>query len=149
MRPVELVVRYLEGEPLPDRCRFDWAGVFICSEADEVEEAFAFGGAPRARRLDSDNLPKGNAKTFVRVALKRLNEVARPHFNQTISATIPAEKGPSLAATAARISAFLDRVSARGPESSNESSPHPLQESLGHFFTTVRSGCNWERMDSL
>ena len=114
MRPVELVVRYIEGEPLPDR-RFDWAGVFICSETDEVEEAFALAEPPAHDDWIPDNLPKGNAKTFVRVALKRLNEIARPHSNQTISASIPAEKGPSLAATAARMGAFLDRVSATGP----------------------------------
>lgn len=114
MRPVELVVRYIEGEPLPDR-RFDWAGVFICSESDEVEEAFALAEPPAHDDWVPDNLPKGNAKTFVRVALKRLNEIARPHANQAISTATPSEKGPSLAATAARMGAFLGRVSATGP----------------------------------
>jgi hypothetical protein len=114
MRPVELVVRYIEGEPLPDR-RFDWAGVFICSDCDEVEEAFAMAEPPAHDDWVPDNLPKGNAKTFVRVALTRLNEIARPRTNQVISAITSAEKGPSLAATAAKMGAFLDRVSARGP----------------------------------
>lgn len=61
MRPVELVVRYIEGEPLTDR-RFDWAGVFICSESDEVEEAFALAEPPAHDDWIPDNLPKGNAK---------------------------------------------------------------------------------------
>ncbi|MCG6559567.1 hypothetical protein MB818_15255 [Ruegeria sp. 1NDH52C] len=40
MRPVELVVRYLPGESFADK-RFEWAGVFVCSEEDEIEKAFA------------------------------------------------------------------------------------------------------------
>ena len=114
MRPVELVVRYIEGEPLPDR-RFDWVGVFICAESGEVEDAFAVAEPPAHDDWIPDNLPKGNAKTFVRVALKRLHEIARPHSNQAISAAVSAEKGTSLAATAARMGAFLGRVSATGP----------------------------------
>lgn len=114
MRPVELVVRYIEGEPLPDR-RFDWAGVFICSDNDEVEDAFALAEPPAHDDWIPDNLPKGNAKTFVRVALKRLNEIARPYSSQSVPLLVPAEKAPSLAATAARIGTFLDRVSATGP----------------------------------
>lgn len=126
MRPVELVVRYMEGEPLPDR-RFDWAGVFICSESDEVEEAFALAEPPAHDDWIPDNLPKGNAKTFVRVALRRLNEIARPHSSQAISAVTPAEKGPSLAATAAKMGGFLDRVLATGPgkPASKQTGPSP------------------------
>lgn len=114
MRPVELVVKYIEGEPRQDR-RFDWAGVFICSESDEVEEAFASAEPPAHDDWIPDILPKGNAKTFVRVALKRLNEVARPNSDPTISAVTSTEKGPSLAATAARMGAFLGRISSAGP----------------------------------
>lgn len=126
MRPVELVVRYMEGEPLPDR-RFDWAGVFICSESDEVEEAFALAEPPAHDDWIPDNLPKGNAKTFVRVALRKLNEIARPHASQAISAVAAAEQGPSLAATAAKMGAFLDRVSATGPgkPSPKQTGPSP------------------------
>ena len=40
MRPVELVVRYLEGVALPNQ-QAEWAGVFIASCEDEVERAFA------------------------------------------------------------------------------------------------------------
>ncbi|MBF6025346.1 hypothetical protein [Lysobacter niastensis] len=114
MRPVELVVKYIEGDPLPDR-RFDWAGVFICSDSDEIEEAFALAEPPAHDDWIPDNLPKGNAKTFVRVALRRLNEIARPPSSHALPATASVEAGPSLAATAARMGAFLDAVSATGP----------------------------------
>ena len=114
MRPVELVVRYIEGEPLSDR-RFDWVGVFICSDDDEVEEAFALAEPPAHDDWIPDNLPKGNAKTFVRVALKRINEIAYPRA-QPVAVSVDADRSaPSLAATAARMGQFLDRVSATGP----------------------------------
>lgn len=114
MRPVELVVKYIEGDPLPDR-RFDWVGVFICSDSDEVEEAFALAEPPAHDDWVPDNLPKGNAKTFVRVALKRLEEIARPHPVLTVASGASVENGPSLAATAATMGKFLDSVSASGP----------------------------------
>lgn len=114
MRPVELVVKYIEGEPRPDR-RFDWAGVFICSEDKDVEEAFALAEPPAHDDWIPDNLPKGNAKTFVRVGLRRLNEIARPPVSHNVSAATSTEKGPSLAAIAAKMGVFLDRVSATGP----------------------------------
>jgi hypothetical protein len=114
MRPVELVVKYIEGDSLPDS-RFEWAGVFICSDNDEIEEAFALAEPPAHDDWVPDNLPKGSAKTFVRVALKRLQEFARPHPLQALSSSASAEKAPSLAATAARMGAFLDKVLASGP----------------------------------
>lgn len=114
MRPVELVVRYIEGDPLPDR-RFDWAGVFICSDDDEIEEAFAAAEPPAHDDWIPDNLPKGNAKTFVRVALRRLGEIARPNVVQAMPSDASSEGGPSLAATAAKMGALLGRISATGP----------------------------------
>lgn len=114
MRPVELVVRYIEGDPLPDR-RFDWAGVFVCSDDNDVEEAFALAEPPAHDDWIPDNLPKGNAKTFVRVALRRLNEIARPQAKLASPASETGSQAPSLAATAARMGQFLDQVSASGP----------------------------------
>jgi len=121
MRPVELVVKYIAGEPLPDR-RFEWAGVFICSEDDDIEEAFALSEPPTHDDWVYDNLPKGNTKTFVRVALARLNEIARPGSGQAIQAEAQSVDGPSLAATASTMGAFLDKVSATGP---GKSTPGP------------------------
>lgn len=115
MRPVELVVKYVTGEPFPDK-RFEWAGVFICSDNDEVENAFALAEPPAHDDWIPDNLPKGHAKTFVRVALRQIDEFARTHANPVISPSPGAEEqGPSLAATATKMGAFLDRVSSTGP----------------------------------
>lgn len=114
MRPVELVVRYIEGEPLPDR-RFDWAGVFVCSDSDDVEEAFALAEPPAHDDWIPDNLPKGSAKTFVRVAMRRLNEIAHPQARPAAPSSDSDEPAPSLAAIAAKMGQFLDRVSAKGP----------------------------------
>lgn len=114
MRPVELVVKYIEGEPLPDR-RFDWAGVFVCSDSDEVEEAFALAEPPAHDDWIPDNLPKGTAKTLVRVAMRRLNEIAHPQTRLAAPSSDSNDPAPSLAAIAARMGQFLDRVSATGP----------------------------------
>lgn len=115
MRPVELVVKYLVGEPYSDQ-RFEWAGVFVCSDDDAVEDAFAMAEPPAHDDWIPDNLPKGHAKTFVRVALRNLSEAASIQAGPGI---VPANsddgQGLSLAATASRMGAFLDRVSARGP----------------------------------
>lgn len=114
MRPVELVVRYIEGEALPDR-RFDWAGVFICSDESEVEEAFALAEPPAHDDWIPDNLPKGRAKTYVRVALRELNRIARPPVQAPSPAGGEEAQTPSLAAVAARMGQFLGEVSATGP----------------------------------
>jgi len=114
MRPVELVVKYIEGEPLPDR-RFEWAGVFICSGSEDIEEAFANAEPPAHDDWIPDNLPKGSAKTFVRVAMRRLNELAHPQARPSAPASDSDGQAPSLAAIASRMGRFLDRVSATGP----------------------------------
>lgn len=114
MRPVELVVKYVVGDAFPDR-RFEWAGVFICSDDNEVEGAFALAEPPAHDDWIPDNLPKGRAKTFVRVALRELDEIARTHANPVLAVVGTGERGPSLAATAAKMGMFLDRVSASGP----------------------------------
>lgn len=67
MRPVELVVKYLEGNPHPD-ARLEWAGVFIASDEDEVEQAFADAEPPAHDDWVPDNLPRGNEKRYVLIA---------------------------------------------------------------------------------
>ena len=114
MRPVELVVRYMPGEPFPDR-RFEWGGVFICSEEDEVERAFADSEPPAHDDWIPDMLPSGREKTFVNVALKRLAEAAKTYAAPRPGDAAAGEKGPSLARTAAAMGQILDASSARGP----------------------------------
>jgi hypothetical protein len=137
MRPVELVVKYVVGDPLPDQ-RFDWVGVFVCSDEDEVEAAFASAEPPAHDDWIPDNLPKGNAKTFVNVALRHINGIARPHGSPVAAATNSDEKAPSLAATASMLGAMLGEVSATGPgkptrPTSRRSPRRPLNVSSPRF----------------
>ncbi|WP_171238637.1 hypothetical protein [Ruegeria sp. HKCCA5763] len=114
MRPVELVVRYIEGEAFPDR-RFEWAGVFICSDADDIEQAFASAEPPAHDDWAPQNLPKGYAKTYVNVALNKLNEIARTYVTPRGETGSGGERGPSLAGTATMLGRLLDAVSTQGP----------------------------------
>jgi hypothetical protein len=114
MRPAEMVVCYLKGDALPDE-RTEWGGVFVTSEAREVEEAFA-SSEPAAHDIwDPTGLPKGHARTYVSVAMRRLKEaadaVARPAAAP--SATPAAEQ--SVAAVASRLGTFLAGVGEGGP----------------------------------
>lgn len=116
MRPVELVVKYVIGEPFHDD-RFEWAGIFVCSNKDdEIEEAFALSEPPAHDDWVPDILTNRNAKIFVRNALKKIDEYAKNYANPvSIVNSSSGEKGPSLASTASRLGNFLDKVSSRGP----------------------------------
>jgi hypothetical protein len=48
MRPVELVVKYLEGNPLPN-ARLEWAGVFIAAPLDRGEVTHSTIFPPNSR----------------------------------------------------------------------------------------------------
>lgn len=114
MRPVELVVKYVEGEAFSD-ARFEWGGVFVCSDDDEVEAAFADAEPPAHDDWIPDNLPKGHSKTFVSVGLKRINEAARTFANPLAATGKSDKRGPSLASTAALMGKLLESGSAKGP----------------------------------
>lgn len=114
MRPAELVVKYIDGEPFSD-ARFEWAGVFVCSDEDDVEEAFAQAEPPAHDDWIPDNLPKGQAKTFVRTALTRLKELASTQAEGRSGPRSSDAKGPSLAETATLLGRFLNQSSAAGP----------------------------------
>jgi len=115
MRPVELVVKYISGTPFPD-ARYEWAGVFICSDEKLVEEAFAKAEPPAHDDWVPDMLPGSDAKSMVRIALKRLEHHAQTYASPT-STIVASErtKGPSLAKTAAKLGNLLDAVSGKGP----------------------------------
>ena len=75
MRPVELVVKYVEGTPYPSEA-LEWAGVFLVSDEDEVEQAFAAAEPPAHDDWEPKSMPAGRAKTFVSVALRRIRDKA-------------------------------------------------------------------------
>jgi len=114
MRPVELVVKYIEGEAFPDH-RFEWAGVFVCSDDDRVEQAFASAEPPAHDDWIPDMLPKGHEKTFVNVALRRLKEAAKTYAFPQGNEVVDGSRGPSLAHTATIMGSMLESASSRGP----------------------------------
>jgi hypothetical protein len=113
MRPVELVVKYLEGTALPDE-RLEWAGVFIASEEDDVERAFAESEPPAHDDWIPDNLPKGHAKTFVKVALRELKKVAFEMGSPARSQISGISSALPLARVAGRLGAILEGVRGDG-----------------------------------
>lgn len=76
MRPACMVVRYLQGNALPNE-RFEWAGVFIVDKDQEVEAAFASAEPPAHDDWNPGMLETGRAKSFVNIAMRKLKERAR------------------------------------------------------------------------
>ncbi len=114
MRPVELIVRYLPGEAFADK-RFEWAGVFVCSEEDEIEKAFAVAEPPAHDDWIPDMLPTGRSKTFVNVALRELKLAATTYVQPSVMLASGEDRGPSVARTAAKLGRLLSRTSGKGP----------------------------------
>jgi hypothetical protein len=77
MRPAELIVRYLTGPQLPSDM-VEYGGVFICDEG--VESAFADAEPPAHDDWVAENL-EGAARTYVRVALRRLHASLEVYAN--------------------------------------------------------------------
>lgn len=113
MRPVELVVKYLEGAPLPDE-RMEWAGVFIASSEDEVESAFAESEPPTHDDWVPGNLLKGPAKSYVNIALRELKQYAYEKGNSARGMLETTSSGPPLARVAGRLGAMLEGTSGFG-----------------------------------
>ena len=109
MRPVELVVKYLEGNPLPDE-RLEWAGVFVASRENQVERAFAESEPPAHDDWKPANLPRGRAKSYVNVALRRLREAGREMGLPGMGQPGGRETGPPLGRLARRLGQALEGV---------------------------------------
>lgn len=113
MRPVELVVKYLEGSSLPDE-RLEWAAVFLTSSDDEVERAFAESEPPAHDDWIPDNLQTGYAKRYVNVALKRLRGIASEIGVVAPGRPTGSGSGPPLARLSGRLGAILEGVGGDG-----------------------------------
>lgn len=113
MRPVELIVKYMKGNALPDD-RIEWAGVFLVDEDDEVERAFALAEPPAHDDWVPSNLEKGHARTFVRVALHRLEAHANAMGEPAGTRPSSVSGAPPLAKVAGRLGAALVGVSGDG-----------------------------------
>ena len=109
MRPVELVVKYLEGNPLPDE-RLEWAGVFVTSRENAVERAFAESEPPAHDDWKPANLPRGRAKSYVNVALRRLREAGKEMGLPGMGKPGGSQDGPPLGRLARRLGQALEGV---------------------------------------
>jgi hypothetical protein len=113
MRPVELVVKYLAGNPLPDE-NLEWAGVFLVADDNEVEQAFADSEPPAHDDWVPESLPKGNQRTFVNVGLKRIRERIMEVGAQPTTPNTVSQSGLPLAKIAGKLGAFLEGVGGDG-----------------------------------
>lgn len=113
MRPVELVVRYFEGDPLPDK-RVEWGGVFVADRDREVEKAFAKAEPPAHDDWQSQLMPKGRQQTFVNVAVRKLKEIAKGVAAPSVDHTASGDDGPSLASLSSKLGRFLDESMGQG-----------------------------------
>lgn len=118
MRPVELVVRYVEGPPLPHGSH-EWAGVFICDTDKEVERAFAQSEPPAHDDWSPDNLPKGHAQTFVRTGLRRIKDTMTGFIYPSGATGAGMADQPPLARAATMLGTLVPKES---PERSNRAS---------------------------
>ena len=113
MRPVGLIVKYLPGTALPDE-RLEWAGVFVTSDEEDVESAFAESEPPAHDDWVPENLSKGIPKTLVNVALRDLRAHAADMGLSSPGGTPPPQSGPPLAKLAGRMGAALEGVNGDG-----------------------------------
>jgi hypothetical protein len=114
MRPAEMVVCYLDGSALPDE-RVEWAGVFVTSDDPAIEEAFASSEPAAHDAWDPGGLPKGRARTFVSVGMRRLKEAAEAVAAPAAASGGAQSTGHSVAAVASRLGAFLAGIGQGGP----------------------------------
>ena len=145
MRPVELIVKYLEGTPLPDE-RLEWAGVFVASREEEVESAFAESEPPSHDDWKPNSLPRGNTKRYVNIALRQLKRTALDMGLASTGQPQATEAGPPLAHVARRLGAMLEgdggvqdrpRPGGGGARPARAKATRPLFEKL----ELVQSGC--------
>lgn len=114
MRPAEMVVTNIEGGALPD-ARAEWAGVFVVSDDAEVENAFAQSEPAAHDTWDPSALPKGDGKSYVSVALRRLKEAAHAVASPAPPTAGNSDSSLPLAAVSGLLGSFLDGGGHGGP----------------------------------
>jgi hypothetical protein len=105
MRPAELVVKYLTGNPLPPGA--EWGGLFLCSTEPEVEQAFAQAEPPAHDDWIPKHMSNRRLKTFVNVALRKI----RAEMEQSVAPqgiTGADTGGAELAGLSGAMGALLD-----------------------------------------
>ena len=105
MRNAELVVRYEPGPVYPVSGR-GYAGVFRCDP--ELDEVFRRSEPPTHDAWVSNSLPQRQERTFVRVAMRRIDSVLR-------EMTTPAADFASASGAGVPVGRFADRLAGLMP----------------------------------
>jgi hypothetical protein len=114
MRPVELVVRYFDGDPLP-QAGLEWAGVFVSSHDPAIEKAFADSEPPAHDDWQPEMLERGTwARRYVKVALSRIKDAAKSVAGCQLQQSAGHRDGPSLAHVADLLGKALGSVNPQG-----------------------------------
>jgi hypothetical protein len=107
MRPVELVVKYFEGQPLLHE-DLEWAGVFIVDSDNDVERAFASAEPPAHDDWQPKMLlERSSERTYVNVALREIKKAAMNAADGGREEIAPGSDGPSLASLSDALGSFL------------------------------------------
>ena len=88
MRAPEIVVRYLRGEP-PRAGRSGYAGVFASDVA--LDDIFKAAEPPAHDDWVAVSVPDRTSRTYVRVALNRIQDVCREAVGYAVAGPTPAE----------------------------------------------------------
>ena len=114
MRPVELVVRYFDGEPLP-QAGLEWAGVFVASDDPDIESAFAASEPPAHDDWQPEMLERGSwGRRYVKIALGRIREAASAVAGGQLQEAAGRREGPSLAHVADLLGRAMGSANAQG-----------------------------------
>lgn len=107
MRPVELVVRYYNGTHLADD-RLEWAGVFVTSNDEAVEAAFAKAEPPAHDDWQFEALADRTERQIVRIGVNRIRQAASEFANPVSSGPAGSDDSPSLAGVAGLFGRLLE-----------------------------------------
>lgn len=111
MRPAQLVVRYEKGNP-SGGSEEEWGGVFVCSEAEEVEHAFANSEPPAHDDWQPQSLPlRSRERSYVNNAL---TQIRRSLIEQFAPEEPPADDGGPLAKSSTIMGRFLSGENGQG-----------------------------------
>ncbi len=104
MRSAELVVRYLTG-PLLQNDMLEYVGVFVASNAVEVDRAFAASEPPTHDDWVVETLSDKIQRSCVRVSLNRLKELVEDFVSPVTESAVAGDQVPLGA-----ISAFMGEI---------------------------------------
>jgi hypothetical protein len=114
MRPVEFLVRLEHGPALPNE-DMEWAGVFVASAEDDIEEAFAQSEPAAHDDWNPSTLPDDTERKLIRSALAQLRRAAQAVAAPSTANAMSSDDTVPLAAVAGRLGQFLRGIGHGGP----------------------------------